>query len=404
MTRKWWIAGGIVVVIIVIVAVALTHRGGNAAAVTTTTVAPRTIKSSVLASGKFAYKDHVELRSQVSGQIVALPIEEGDHVKKGEVVLRIDPKTYQANVDQQKAQVALQQDQISESGLKLANLKKQWQRNTTLYKKGLIDANSYDQITNQYHVAQVTVASSKKSLQLAQAQLSFQQEQLAKTVIHSPLDGIVTSLNVKVGESVIPGTTNIIGSALMTIADPAKLQAVVNVDEADIAHIATGESAEVTSSAYPDRTLAGTVHFVAPAATTMPGQQGQGFQIKIRIAHAKKLDVRPGMTCRAQIFTRSANGALAVPVGAVLFAGRGGQSKSLFAANDAYVFVVADGKAKRVPVTLGISSDTWQVVKTGLKNGDKVITGPYGVLHGLANGTPVQTQTHAHAAPVPSSG
>ncbi len=401
--RKWLIAGAIVAVIIIIVIVAVSRHGGNAVAVTTAKVAPRTIKSSVLASGQFAYKDHVELRSQVPGQIVVLPIQEGDRVKQGEVVLRIDPKTYQANVAQQQAQVALQQNAINEAQLKLANLKKQWQRNTKLFKKGLIDANSYDNLTNEYHLAQVAVASSKKSLSLAEAQLNFAKEQLAKTVIRSPLDGIVTSLNVKVGESVIPGTTNIPGSTLMTIGDPQDLLAVVNIDEADIAHIAKGEEAEITSTAYPNTTLSGTVNFVAPAATTMPGQQGQGFQVKIRVKQSAKLDIRPGMTCRAEIYTRSAQNALAVPVGAILFSGGGGQSKSLFSANGAYVFVVKNGTAKRVPVELGISSDLWQVVSSGLEKGEQVITGPYAVLHGLKSGTAVELRGAA-PSPVPHSG
>ncbi|MGH8148023.1 MAG: efflux RND transporter periplasmic adaptor subunit, partial [Rhodanobacteraceae bacterium] len=320
------------------------------------------------------------------------------------VVLQIDPKTYQANVDQQKAQVELQQDAIQEAQLKLANLKKQWQRNTKLFKQGLIDANSYDTLTNNYHLAQVAVASSQKSLTLAQAQLSYAQEQLAKTVISSPLNGIVTELDVKVGESVIPGTPNIPGSTLMGVGDPANLLAEVNVDEADIAHIKVGEEAEVTSTAYPNTSLKGTVQFVAPAATTMPGQQGQGFLVKIRITHPKKLDIRPGMTCRAEIFSQSAKDALAIPVAAILFSQKPSQTKSLFNASGAYVFVDDHGKAKRVDVTLGISSDTWQVVKSGLKAGEHIITGPYAVLHALANGNVVEASAQTTAPSPQSSG
>src|SRR5699024_6113298 len=110
-------------------------------------------------------------------------------------------------------------------------------------------------------VAKVTLASAKKSLNLAQAQLDFEKEQLAKTVIRSPLDGIVTELDVKNGESVIPGTSSLPGSTLMKIGDPNNLLAVVNVDEADIAHIARSENALITSSAYPNQTLSGTVEF-----------------------------------------------------------------------------------------------------------------------------------------------
>src|SRR5699024_7770351 len=161
---------------IIIIAASLASRGSGGIKVTATQVAPRSVKSSTLASGQFEYKDHVELRSQVSGQLVAVPVEEGDRVTKGQVVLRIDPKTYQANVDQKKAQVALQKNKIRPAALDLKNVKQQWQRQTKLHDKGLVDDNSYDKITNQYKVAKVTLASAKKSLNLAQAQLDFEKE------------------------------------------------------------------------------------------------------------------------------------------------------------------------------------------------------------------------------------
>lgn len=404
MKRKWIAAAGIAALLALIVILAVARRGGDQAAVTVTPVATRTVKSSVLASGQFAYKDQVQLRSQVSGQLVSVPIQEGDRVKQGEVVLRIDPKTYQANVDQQQAQVELQKDAIHEARLKLQNLKTQWERNTKLFKQGLIDANSYDSLTNQYQLAQVAVASSEKSLSLAEAQLSYAKEQLAKTVIRSPLDGVVTELDVKVGESVIPGTPNIPGSTLMGVGDPSNVLAEVYVDEADIAHIKVGEQAEVTSTAYPDTALKGTVQFVAPQATTMPGQQGQGFLVKIRITHPQKLAIKPGMTCRAEIYSQSSTDTLAVPIAAVLFANKPEkQSKSLFNANGAYVFVDDHGKARRVDVTLGISSDIWQAVTSGLKAGDPVITGPYDVLHTLTNGAAVKATSAATATTAASA-
>lgn len=395
MKRKWLIAAGIAALLAVIVFAAVLRRGSNAPTVTAIKVEPRTVQSAVLASGQFKYKDQVELRPQVGGQIVALPVQEGDHVKQGEVVLRIDPKTYEANVAQQRAQVALQRYAIHEAKLKLDNLQLQWQRQKKIYKQGLLDANSYDQITNQYRLAQVNLSSAKESLSQARATLQYAQEQLAKTVIQSPLDGVVTSLNVKVGESVIPGTTNIPGSSLMTIGDPSELLAEVYVDEADIANVTTGETAEVTSTAYPNDVLKGKVTFVAPAASTMPGQQGQGFKIKIRVGNSRGLGIRPDMTCRAEVNTRSARNTLAVPVGAVLFPNHKKPAKTLFSDHNAYVFVDNRGKAERRNVGLGISSDTWQAIKSGLKRGEQVITGPYEILHSLTSGAPIQVRKGA---------
>lgn len=392
MKRKWIVAGGIAALVIAIAALAITRRGNDALAVTVIKVAPRTVQSSILASGQFKYRDQVELRPQVGGQIVSLPVKEGDHVEQGQVVLRIDPKTYEADVAQQQAQVELQRYAIHDAELKLANLKLQWQRQTKLYKRGLVDADSYDQLTNQYQQAQVELSSAKESLSQAKAALQYAQEQLAKTVIESPLRGIVTSLNVKVGESVIPGTTNIPGSSLMTIGDPSELLAEVYVDEADSAHVNTRETAAVTSTAYPNTTLKGEVTFVAPAATVMPGQQGQGFKVRIRVKSSARLAIRPGMTCRAEIDTQSAKDTLAVPVASVLFSHRKNAASTLFSDQNAYVFVDRHGRVVRRKVMLGISSDTWQEIKSGLSAGEEVVTGPYEVLHSLASGTAVRTR------------
>ncbi len=142
--RKWLVAVGIAALVAIIVIVAMSHNGKNALAVTTIEVAQRTVKSSVLASGQFAYKDQVELRSQVAARSWHCRSRKATTSSRMNWCCRIDPKTYQASVDQQQAQVELQRDAINQAQLRLANLKLQWQRNTKLYKQGLIDANSYD--------------------------------------------------------------------------------------------------------------------------------------------------------------------------------------------------------------------------------------------------------------------
>lgn len=386
--KKIFLAGFLMVLFVAIVTMAVVRNNEVALKVHVTKVERRNINSSVLASGEFEYKEQVELRSQVSGQIIGLPVTDGSHVKQGQIVLRINPKTYQATVAQQQANVALQRYAIHEAQLKLENLKLEWKRNTKLFNQGLVDANSYDQLTNQYNLAKVALSSAKESLSVAKAQLQYAEEQLAKTIIKSPINGIVTALNVKVGESVIPGTVNIPGSVLMQIGDPSELLAKVYVDEADIAHIKGGEKANVTSTAYPNHPLHGKVTFVAPAATTMPGEQGEGFEVKVRIHNQRRLAIRPQMTCRAKLFTRSAQRTLAVPVGAILF-GKRGHRGEIFSTDDAYVYVVHANHAVKKKVELGISSDTWQAIASGLKQGEKVITGPYEILHHLVSGSRV---------------
>ena len=150
--------------------------------------------------------------------------------------------------------------------------------------------------------------SSRESLEQARAQLEQQEDRLSKTRVYSPIDGTVTTLDIKVGETAISSSTNIPGSSLMTIANPASIHTEVNVDEADIANVSIGQSARVYAIAYPDQPVEGVVDSIAVSAKIAEGQQGQSFAIKIRLLEPEKITLRPGMTCRAEIFTATKDG------------------------------------------------------------------------------------------------
>jgi len=354
----------------------------------------RTIRSSILASGELQYKNPVELKPEVIGKISAIPVVEGQRVHKGQVVLRLDPILFQAQVAQQQA--AMQQAQIAIQSQKLtvANLQQQYSRQQALFKQHLVDANSFDNLKNQLDLADTEMQAREQALQIAQAELTQSEQNLSKTVITSPLDGMITSLPVKVGETVITGT-NIAGSTLMDIADPSEVLADVQVDEADIANVKLGEDANIDAVSFPDRTLHGKVQFVASSVTdttssltASSASQGRTFEVKIAISDKDIGLLKPGMSTRAEIFTQSTPDTLAVPVQAILYENDPG-SKSLEPTSGAYVFAVEDGKAKKTPVTTGVSSDTYQAVTSGLKKGDAVVSGPYQTLHHLSDGTAV---------------
>lgn len=403
MKRKWVVTAVIVLAAAAIVVYSMSRHQTNKVHVRTFVVQPRAVQSSILASGSFEYKNRTELRSQISGQIISLPVREGSRVKEGQIVLRINPQTYQANVEQQQANVDLQRYAIREAKLKLQNIKLQWNRKRHLYNQGLLDANTYDQLTNEYQLAKVAVHSAGQSLSEAKAQLSYAKEQLAKTVIRAPIAGIITSLNVKLGESVIPGTTNIPGSTLMTIGNPSEILAKVDVDQADVANVAKGQPASVQAISFPGDNLKGAVSFISAASEAVTGKkasstdQGQGFEVKIRIHQKKKLDIKPGMNCRAEIFTQTSKNTLAVPIQAVLFTHRHPSTKARQQSHNqqivnqagAYVFIDRHGIARKHTVTLGISSDNWQAIVKGLKKGEKIITGPYTALHSLSDGSAI---------------
>ena len=395
------VAGGIVLLIII----ARLGSHGSGTKVETAEVTPRTIKSSILASGELQYKDPVELKPEVIGKISSIPVVEGQRVRKGQVVLRLDPELFQAQVAQQQAAVQQAEIAIQSQKLTVANLDLQYQRQQALYKQHLVDQNSFDNLKNQLDLANTELQAREQALQIAQAELIQSQQSLNKTVITSPLDGMVTSLPVKVGETVITGT-NIAGSALMDIADPSEVLADVQVDEADIANVKLGEDANIDAVSFPDRTLHGTVTFVASSVTdtstltTASASQGRTFEVKIALSDKDIGVLKPGMSARAEIFTQSTPDTLAVPVQAILYENDPG-SKSLEPTSGAYVYLVEDGKAKKTSVTTGVSSDTYQAVTSGVKKGDTVVSGPYQTLHHLADGasvTPLPASTTQNQA------
>lgn len=389
MTKKILIGAGIIVALIAVIAAARFGSGGDDTAVETAAVKRQTIDSSILASGSLVYREDVALRPEVIGKVSAVPVEEGDSIKKGQVVVRIDPETFKAEVATQKANVKMAEIKIKQQQLTIKNLAREWRRKQKIYKQGLLDASTYDQATNQLAIARAELAVRKQSLSLNQAQLAKAQEQLGKTVIRSPINGIVTQVDVKPGETVIAGTTNIVGSALMQIGDPSEILAEVRVDEADIAHLELGQRAEITAVAYPNDQLGGKVHFIGAAATTATGHQGLSFKVKVLLDDPKRLDLRPGMSCRAEIHTRSSEDTLTIPVQAVLYTKADRQHATLDSTSG-HVFIVHDGKAEKRTVKTGISNDQDIEIVSGLEAGDKVVTGPYQALHHLKAGTAVK--------------
>lgn len=389
--------GALAVIIIIIIAVSLFVDGGtSASAVTVAPVENKTVDSFILASGTLVYREKVDLRPEVIGKVSAVPVKEGEHVKKGQVVVRINPETFKAELATQKANVQIAQIAIQQQKLTIKNLKNDWQRKKKLHDQGLIDAASYDKATNQLAIARTQLASRKEALTLNKAKRSKAQEQLDQTVVRSPLTGIITQVDVQPGETVIAGTTNVVGSAMMTIADPSAMYAEIRVDEADIAHVAVGQNVDVTAVAYPNAIINGKITFISTSATTADQQTNLSFKVKVLLDRSDNLHLRPGMSCRAQIHTRSSHDTLAVPVQAVLYTNADRKRASRTSASG-YVFVVTDGHAEKRKVATGISNMKDIVITSGLKADENVITGPYQVLHSVQQGDSVTIATDDHA-------
>lgn len=350
------------------------------------------IKSSILASGTLAYREQVQLRPEVIGQVIELHVEEADRVAKGQLVITLDPKSYQAQVDQAAARERIQEIAIERQRLLLQNLEERFERQRKLYQSNLVDEDSFEALENELSLARVDLRSLQESLSQARAALDQARELLAKTQIRSPIDGIVIQIDVKVGETVIAGTTNIPGSQMMVIADPSESLTEVHVDEADIALVRESQRADIYAAAYPDTALSGTVQSIASVAQQAAGQQSLSFLVKILLDDQDVLEIRPGMSVRAEIYTETTDETLAVPVQAVLYDEELDDEDRKREEDQPYVYIVEDGKAVRKDIRTGISSDSDVEALSGLELGEQVISGPFRVLRHLREGDRVEEQ------------
>ena len=360
-------------------------RGGNAVEVEVQTLEPRSIQASVLASGQLVHEEEVKLTTEVIGRVTGIYVEEGDRVTSGQLLLQIDDETYRAEVEQNEATVRMQDIAIQRQQLRVDNLRTQWERDQALHESNLIDDRSFDLSTNELSLAQVDLRSSRESLSQAQARLEQAEDRLSKTRVVAPIDGTVTSLDIEVGETAISSTTNIAGSNLMTIADPDSIHAEVNVDEADIANVAVGQEAQIIAIAYPDQPIKGVIDSIALSARVAEGTQGLSFAVKIRLDKADRFALRPGMSCRVEIYTEVRDGLLAVPIQAILVDEELSENRTTY-----HVFEYDDGEAREVAVQVGLSDDSYQAVTGGLDEGDRIIIGPDRVLRGLDDGDNVR--------------
>ena len=358
--------------------------GGNAFEVEFETLAPRSIQASVLASGRLVHEEEVQLTTEEIGKVTEIFVEEGDRVTEGQLLLQIDDEIFRSAVEQSEAIVRIQEIAIQRQQMTLDNLRTQWERKEELHDRDLIDEDSFEVATNELGIAEIDLRSSRESLSQARAQLEQAADRLSKTRTYSPIDGSVTSLDIKVGETAISSTTNIPGSSLMTIANPDSIHTEVNVDEADIANITVGQRTLIYAIAYPDQAIEGVIDSIAVSAKVAEGAQGLSFAVKIRLEKTEDVVLRPGMSCRAEIFTDIKEDILAVPIQAVLVEEDRSVSQTLY-----HVFVNDDGEARRVEVAVGLSDDAYQEITDGLSEGDEVIIGPDRVLRNLEDGSNV---------------
>lgn len=382
-----WIAALVVAALVIVPVVLRKSRGGDEKEAEIQTVRAELISPTILASGNLTYQTEIRMVSEVMGRVQQILVKEGDAVNQGELLLRLDPATVAAQVAQleaatQQSRLAIQRQQVQ-----LDTLETRLKRYQQLREQAVIDANSYDDIRSQRDLARVELDSTRENLRQTEAQLKQSREQLAKTELRAPIDGRVTQLTIKVGETAVPSVTSIAGSDLMVIADTSNRYAEVNVNETDVARVAVGQEARIVPAAFPDSSWPGTVETVAVSPRQVAGQ-GKTYPVKIRLRESEDQKFHTGMSTRAEIVTRQgeATKQVAVPVQAVRYE----ESTEANQPGRASVFVVTNGRVAQRFVETGLADDVHIAVTRGLEEGVDIVVGPARLLRFLRDGDRVR--------------
>lgn len=329
----------------------------------THTVSTSAISDSILASGNLTFAEQVALRSEVMGVVTEIWVEEGQQVHKGQPLLQLDRTNFEADVKQAQAAVDIQHSELERLQEVAQEALRKQRQIATLVKQELMDEDRLLGAKSRAKLAQIDLQTARHRMTQLQALLTQKQDNLSKTEFTAPIDGLVVSVDIKAGETVIAGTTNIIGSALLTIADTSSYVAQVRVDEADLATIKLEQQVQVFPAAVPNQPLQG--HIVKIATQAKRNQAGQGLYYQVEVALNANTRHFPGMSCRAEVQLQQHSGSLTVPVAAI-------QQEQ----DQHFVWVASDNRVEKRPVTLGIASDLEQVIESGLEADEQVVIGP----------------------------
>ncbi|CUT04041.1 efflux RND transporter periplasmic adaptor subunit [Candidatus Chrysopegis kryptomonas] len=386
------VLGGILLLILVSIIVALLS-GGRERVVTVQVekVQRRDITQIVTGTGKIQPEVEVKISAEVSGEIIEMPVKVGQRVKKGQLLVKIKPDFYIARKEAMEANLKSAMAQLEIAKANLSKAESEFKRAEELYSKKLISDAEYENARTNYNIAKAQYASANSAVEQARASLKQAQEDLAKTVIYSPIDGVVTQLNAEVGERVV-GTSQMAGTVIMVVADLSKMEARVDVSEVDVVHVSIGDTAILSVDAFPERKIKGVVYEISNAAKTRGlGTQEEvvNFEVKIRILD-KDIQLRPGMSVTADIITEKRYNVIAVPIQAVTVrtvkknklvvnpsSDSQDEKKNMKDDMVEVVFVVENGVAKMVPVKRGISGEIYVEIVEGLKGDEEIVVGSF---------------------------
>ncbi|MEN3038988.1 MAG: efflux RND transporter periplasmic adaptor subunit [Candidatus Kryptonium sp.] len=389
-----------------VIAAILSGGREKVVAVQTEKVERRNITQIVTGTGKIQPEVEVKISAEVSGEIVEMPVKVGQNVRKGQLLVKIKSDFYIARKEAMEANLKSALAQLEIAKANLSKAESEFKRAEELYNKKLISDAEYENIRTSYNISKAQYTSALSTVEQAKASLRQAEEDLAKTVIYSPIDGIITQINAEVGERVV-GTSQMAGTVIMVVADLSKMEARVDISEVDVVHVSIGDTALLSVDAFPERKLKGVVYEISNAAKTRGlGTQEEvvNFEVKIRILD-KDISLRPGMSVTADIETEKKYNVIAVPIQAVTVRSLKKNNPANNPSSEAdekkidkedmveVVFVVQNGTAKMVPVKRGISGEMYVEILEGLKGGEEIVVGSFKAINReLEDGVKVRIQ------------
>lgn len=415
--------GGAIIIIAGLVILSKTGVIGNkdkGTEVEITQVIPTTIIETVSATGKIQPEIEVKISSEVSGEIISLNVKEGQVVKKGDLLVKINPDLYTSGYNRSVSNLSGTRANLSQADASFKESKSNYDRNKTLFEKGIISKADWDKAIASYEVAKAAKQNAYFNVQSASATVNEAKDNLGRTTIYAPADGTISMLNVELGERVL-GTQQMTGTEILRVANLNNMEVEVDVNENDIVKIKVGDEANVEVDAYLKKQFKGTVTSISNSASSaLTADQVTNFKVKVRILKESYEDLlegkpdtyspfRPGMTATVDIITETKSNVLSVPISAVVIKSDTAAVKDIVVVDPKEeqkgaapksdkkfecVFVKVGDKAKIRIIKTGIQDDTNIEVMTGLKKGDVVITGPYStVTKDLNSGDRVMLKT-----------
>jgi HlyD family secretion protein len=402
--KKIYIIIGVFVALIVVL-IALSKTGvignkDNSIEVDTAKANEITIVETVSATGKIQPEIEVKISSQVSGEIIDLPIKEGQIVKKGDLLVRINPDLYTSGLNRSISNYSGTKSGLNQADASFKEAQASYQRNKTLYEKGIISKSEWERAIASFEVAKANKQTAYFNVQSASASVKEAKDNLGRTTIYSPNDGTISKLSVELGERIL-GTQQMAGTELLRVANLNNMEVEVDVNENDIVKINIGDETKIQVDAYLKKEFKGVVTSISNSASSATtADQVTNFKVKVRILKESYQDLiegkpatyspfRPGMTATVDIITKRKENVIGIPISSVVIKSdttatpkievseSGDKVKTKSDKKLECVFVKVGDKAKIRIVKTGIQDDTNIEIISGLKKGDEVITGPF---------------------------